>query len=396
MKELEAEALESLKNLWNASVVILVAWVLFLPAAVDRIEEYNAALQLTAWELLVKLTTSAKGGFRYWGDDNWCLKEAVSKEDLSRDPNPIPKSNDPLLSKVCVQDSQIPGGCSDACSRLVVEWTFWPEPQAFFVYLSTAQIRNQITTVGHAATWTPGRAQADLKVVADSGQLPFNSYVISRVLDNDGKPFLAVHNEEDLEAAENFWGYNNSITLEDRDVKKLSRPLDTAVILHYSGTDDLASIDDKKLRELQQDADFSRGSLTVAGVNLNVGFVYAGLGILMAVIAFLMLGPLLVLRHQLDRVTTSWTLAIRTVERPGLEAMLIVIWIGWAIVPLLTVPIQLVGLTALPSPYRFVEYVNLPLLIFSSVVFLRAAFIVRALRRYSNTPSLTSAEIQIP
>src|SRR5579862_5439465 len=57
MKELDDHALKSLEHLWDASVVFLAVWILFLPGAVEQMKKHDAAVQMTTWKLLADLVS---------------------------------------------------------------------------------------------------------------------------------------------------------------------------------------------------------------------------------------------------------------------------------------------------------------------------------------------------
>ena len=106
-------------------------------------------------------------------------------------------------------------------------------------------------------------------------------------------------------------------------------------ILDYVDVDSLSDITEEKVLKFQETVDLSRGTLSVDGLNLNVGFAFAGIGLLIGATAFLMIGPLMVLSNQQTiPEPVMWTLAMATKNRPMLEAVICALWMFWAGTPI--------------------------------------------------------------
>ena len=371
----KSKALESLKSLWNTSLIISVVWLLFLPGAIEQLRRYEAASQLTAWRLLVGLTkdlpTQENGVYL---DPGWVKNEP--QENFVGEPPP--RSKYPLYGEVC---SEVEADDSDelpdkSCSPLAVT-SRWPVERQFSIFLSTElfdrEDRVHPSTDIDGGGWKPypGPSMTHFIVVARTRELPFSSYIISY----DGDNYM-VHSRYDT------W---TKTLLNEWPITKLvpySRPLHMQEILDYVDVDSLSDITEEKVLKFQETADLSRGTLSVDGLNLNVGFAFAGIGLLIGATAFLMIGPLMVLSESTnDPEPVMWTLAMATKNRPMLEAVICALWMFWAGTPIAVGLAQLSFSAYLPTMYRVMMTIGVLALAFGAVVFFRLALLVRRLRQ---------------
>ena len=363
------EALESLQKLWNASVIIILVWLLFLPGALEQLKEYDAALQLTTWRLLFELTKilplEANGDYLKEGYISSVPMEAFVGQ-------PPPHYGHPLFGMVCFRDTE----GTDDCNRPLVVQTNWPEQSQIGIFLSTELFSSVDSDDFDGSRWTP-RSFSKLtrfKVISTPTELPFQTYIISRVVNGDERYLVG--------SVDDKW---TKVADPESDIPT-SRPLHEQEILSYVGVDSVTDITSDQLRKFQEAADLSHGTLSIAGLNLNVGFSFAGIGILLAAVAFLMLGPLLVLGVRTDKSeSATWTLAVCTRDRPLLEVILFAIWSLWAISPILIGITQVFENAPLPIIYRGIRGAGMLGLVFASYLFIRATIIFRALR-LASTP----------
>jgi hypothetical protein len=387
-EELVEDSFSSLQNLWNASVLVLVVWVLFLPSAIARLNEYDAALQLTAWKLLTDLSSQK-------------LENVINGEQCLSDWDQLEshKTSSPLLFDLVCSNLQ-GSSCTGHCYPLDVQ-TLWPQIADVYIRLSPEQTGmdpknpDRIET-SLAPAWLPNKKgfSRSFRIVTTvkssrnievpyTGEVPFDSYVITIFFDKGGKGYTAV--SAGAPRSQEFDLYHIGYSIDfNVALKEASRPGNAETALYYAKLDDFTKLNAQNLSEMQRDADLSRGSLSLGGIDLNIGFAFAGVGVITAVLAFLMLGPLMVLRfYNNQQTSTSWILAIGTFGRPGVEGVVFVIWLIWTCLPLVVIVLQLCTNVPTPSSYMFLKYVNEPLLLFSSGVFLCVSMSVRRLRRNS-------------
>ena len=188
-----SEALDSVRNIWNASIVIILTWCFFLPSAVERLNAYDTALHMTAWRLLVELSRALPTSVS--SDRYLKVGYAVNRPASGFVGQRPPKYRYPLLGLDCWRlkaDSAIdqPGG--EDCSPLVLNAT-WPEQRRIVVFLSTEFVEAKDGFDGSAWQPNPGASLVHFKVVAHAGKLPISSYIVSYV----GPTEYYMHNQND-------------------------------------------------------------------------------------------------------------------------------------------------------------------------------------------------------
>jgi len=220
-------------------------------------------------------------------------------------------------------------------------------------------------------------------VVTTATDLPFRSYILGPWGTAAGQP-----GDYYVYGREHAW---TKVVLNDlkagRHVVPSHGPLLEADILSGVGVASMEEVTPEKLRLFQQSADLSQGGIVVAGLNLDVGFAFAGVGILLGAAVFLMLGPLIALQNSGSPPELStWTMAMPTTGRPLLEGAVASVWIFWVLMPIGIVVTQLLVRAPLPYAYEPIRWVGFLGLVLALWVHTRCALILRGIRHARTAP----------
>jgi hypothetical protein len=348
------DALNSLRTLFLSSLAILVLWFLTWPAAVIKLQQYDQARDLEAWVR---------------------LKELIKNPELdvfSMDP-------DESISDYTVERTgQMPqGGDYDETIELKVA-SVWPYDGTYPVTL----IPETYFRAGHEDITKHARIY---KVRADTDDLPLSGYFAVFEHDHDGRFIVPADDAGFL--ADSRRGLRWIFVAAQNRFQPRYWPFVAGRLGNYGflGKPSDLGATDQALTKLYSASDprVPSSGVQIFGLQLSIALFFSGAGILLAAIAFACFGPIVRLRGTSASSTQAWIMSLpRPLGVVGglLEPCIAVIGLAWALAPLVILVLQVRSAVVARPGNVWLLGIGAGGLIFSSVVFLIAAFELRHVR----------------
>ena len=324
------DAIRSLHALFVTSLLVLLVWLLAWPAATEKIRLYHATAEVTAWAAMREALTG--------------LHRSVFAEDANADitedemlGEPRPPSNEP-------EDVKLP-------LEAIITWP--DERTEGFTLVHAEQFDPRVMTL-------KGSAARVYRIVTQHGDLPFHNHYAVFVRDT----VPALENEDVVEKPRTRIGVIAPTFPQFRNIRNAgTRQADLALQranfpdrwgevrlalrrLGYPGAPEELSSNDAALARLQSEEDprLRSGGVTIFGAQLSLAQFFSSVGLLLAGVAFSMVGPLIALRSAGSRAHgQSWVFVVpgaaRGVRRL-LDRVATVITGVWAMSPLVILFLQ--------------------------------------------------------
>jgi hypothetical protein len=365
------DAIRALHTLFFTSLLVLMLWLLTWPAATEKIRLYHATAEVTAWAATREaLAAMHRDVFTEAADTDIAADEVTGE--------PKPPSNEP--------ETLMP-----ALEAIIT----WPDERAeAFTLVHAGQFDPKVMTLR-------GSAARVYRIVTEHRDLPVNNHYA--VFVQDTVPVLENNDVVDKPrkrigiVAPTFPQFNNlrgagtrqadlalqRANLPDRwsDVRLALRRLG------YTGAPEELSTNDPALARLQSEDDprLRSGGVTIFGVQLSLAQFFSSVGLLLAAVAFAMIGPLSALRSAGSRAHgQSWVFVVPGSRRGGrrlLDWITTAITGVWTIAPVAILVLQLqsaVDLRGLTTGWLFGA--GALGLVFSAVVFAMVSVELRRVR----------------
>jgi hypothetical protein len=362
------DSIASLRTLFSASLLTLVVWLAAWPATSEKLSLFAATVELHEWV---------------------DLKDRLAR--LERDVFETP-ANEPILSDLETEQRIAPNEETyEVPVDLVVDST-WPERRkwkfrlepADFDRASLADLARAYRVTGRDIPRSWQRAYAlFLKIDADAEaeseedeEEPSSGVEIGLVATHDPSFDVPRPGARQIRAA--LRNANQPARWEELRLALLEQGFD--------GDAGALTREDAALARLRSHVDVrkERGGVSVLGMELHLGQFFAVIGVVLAVQAFLALGPLLALREaEVPRATQTWIFLLPVARRPGrrlLEALILAVTIAWAAAPLGILALQIVSYLRLGSPPHALFWPGGLGLIASALVFAFVTHTLRSLR----------------
>jgi hypothetical protein len=365
------DAIRSLHALFFTSLLVLFLWLLAWPAATEKIRLYHATAEVTAWAAM----REALAG----------LHRSVFTEDADADitedetlGEPKPPSNEP-------EDIKLP-------LEAIITWP--DERTEGFTLVHADQFNPRVMTL-------PGTVARVYRIVTEHGDLPFHNHYAVFVQDT----VPTVEKDDVIDKTRQRIGiiaptFPQFRNIRNAGTRQAALALQRANFpdrwsevrlalrrLGYSGVPEELSSNDLALARLQSEEDprLRSGGVTIFGVQLSLAQFFSSVGLLLAGIAFSMVGPLVALRSAGTRNHgQSWVFVAPGATRGGrrlLDWIATVITSAWALSPLVILFLQwrsagdLQGLTT-----GWLFALGAVGLVFSAIVFSIVAIELRRVR----------------
>jgi hypothetical protein len=324
------DAIRSLHSLFFTSLLVLLLWLLAWPAATEKIRLYHATAEVTAWAAMREALAGLQRS----------VFSADADADITEDEmlgEPKPPSNEP-------EDVKLP----------LVAIITWPEERTEgFTLVRAEQFNPHVMTL-------QGTVARVYRIVTQHGDLPFHNYYAVFVRDT----VPTVENGDVVDKPRTRIGIVASTFPQFRTIRNAgTRQADHALQranfpdrwgevrlalrrLGYSGAPEELSSNDPALARLQSEADprLRSGGVTIFGAQLSLAQFFSAVGLLLAGVAFSMIGPLIALRSAGSRAHgQSWVFVVPGSARGGrrlLHWVATVITAVWAMSPLLILFLQ--------------------------------------------------------
>ena len=323
------DAIRSLHALFFTSLLVLLLWLLAWPAATEKIRLYHATAEVTAWA---------------------AAREALAgmHRSVFAEPPDTDIAEDEMLG-----EPQAPSNEPEDI-RFALEATItWPDE------------RTEPFTLVHAEQFNPrmmtltGTAARVYRIVTEHGDLPFHNHYA--VFVQDTVPTL--ENGDVVEKPRTRIGIvpatfpqfkmrgagtrQADLALQRADVPDRWSEVRLALRrLGYAGAPEELSTSDAALARLQSEEDprLRSGGVTVFGAQLSLAQFFSSVGLLLAGVAFSMIGPLIALRSA-SFVThgQSWVFVVPargSLGRRLLDCVASVFTAAWAVSPIVILVLQ--------------------------------------------------------
>ena len=311
------DAIRALHTLFFTSLLVLTLWLLAWPAATEKIRLYHATADVTAWV---------------------AMRDAL--QTINRNVVAEPADVDITEDLVTGEPRPPRGEADDIRVPLSVELTWPTERSEGFTLVHPEGVDPRRLTIA-------GASARVFRIITDHGDLPIHDHYAVFMRDND---------PEDKERervgiiAPTFAGFRNMQYAGTRQVDAALRNDNaperweevrlTLLRLGYAGSPSGLSPTDAALESLQAEADprLRSGGITIFGVQLSLAQFFSSVGLLLAAVAFAMMGPLIALRSAGSRVHgQSWVFVVPDSRQGGrrmLDWITTLITTVWTLTPL--------------------------------------------------------------
>jgi len=366
------DAIKSVHTLFFTSLLVLLLWLLTWPAATEKIRLYHATAEVTAWAAMRATLASLHRSVFVEEPEDDITEDQVLGE-------PRPPTNEP-------EDVSLP---------LEVILT-WPEERTErFTLIHAGQFNPRAMTL-------PGTIARVYRIKTAHGDLPFHDHYA--VFLRDTTPVVENGDVVDKRRVRigviapsfpQFRDLQNAGTRQaDLALQRANAPdrwdeVRLAMLrLGFAGTPAELSPNDPALARLQAEDDprLRSGGVTIFGVQLSLAQFFSSVGLLLAGVAFAMIGPLIALRASTSREHgQSWVFVVPGSARGGrrvLDWVTTLITSAWAVSPLAILFLQwqnAADLQGLTTGWLF--GVGAIGLVFSAVIFAIVAIELRRVRK---------------
>jgi len=366
------DAIRSLHALFFTSLLVLLLWLLTWPAATEKIRLYHATADVTAWAAMRETLASLHRDV---------FAEAAD-EDITEDMTlgePRPPQNEP-------EDVRLP-------LEVIVTWP--DERTEGFTLVHADQFNPRVMTL-------PGTAARVYRIMTAHGDLPLHNHYA--VFVRDTTPVVENGDVVDkprvrigiiAPAFPQFRNIRNAGTRQaDLALQRANVPdrwQDVRLAMRrlgFAGAPAELSPNDPALARLQAEEDprLRSGGVTIFGAQLSLAQFFSSVGLLLAGVAFAMIGPLIALRSSASRGHgQSWVFVVPGSSRGGrrvLDWVTTLITSAWAASPLAILFLQwqsAADLQGLTTGWLF--SVGAVGLLFSTVIFAIVAIELRRVRK---------------
>lgn len=318
------DAIRALHTLFFTSLLVLMLWLLTWPAATEKIRLYHATAEVTAWVATREaLATMHRSVFTVRPDADIDTDEVTGE--------PKPPSNEP-----------------ETLTPQLEAIITWPDERAeAFTLVHAEQFNPKVMTL-------KGSAARIYRIITAHGDLPVHNHYA--VFVEDTVPTLENNDVIDKPrtrigiVAATFPQFNNipaaGTRQADLALQRANFPDrwgDVRLALRrlgYTGSPEELSTNDPALARLQSEDDprLRSGGITIFGVQLSLAQFFSSVGLLLAAVAFAMIGPLIALRSAGSRVHgQSWVFVVPDSRQGGrrmLDWITTLITTVWTLTPL--------------------------------------------------------------
>jgi hypothetical protein len=363
------DAIGSLRTLFSASLAVLVLWLVTWPATGEKLALFAAAVELHEWVALKDRLGRLESSVFETSPGQAISGEAETAQRIA--------PNDELYDR---PDTEI------------VVSTTWPERRSYTITLEPVIYDPKGLADRARAYQVTGR---DLPL--SWGQL----YAVFRRVDPERDVEDPTALDEEPRAVElglvpaSYRGFKGPrpgerqvlAALRDANFPPSWEELRLPLLEHgFDGDASALTRDDAALAGLRGAVDVRKESagISILGVQLSLSQLFAAIGLVLAIQAFLALGPLLALRAAEDRrASLAWIFALPRTDAPGraaLEGVICAVTFGWAAAPLGILVLQCVSYARLGSAPHWSFWPGALGLAASALVFAAVAVELRALR----------------
>ncbi len=363
------DAIASLRTLFSASLAVLVLWVATWPATGEKLAQFSAAVELHEWV---------------------ALKDRLTRLERSAFETPPGRA---IADDAETMERAAPNDESYAAPTEIVVSTTWPERRSYSIRLEPVIFDSSGLSDVARAYRVSGR---DLP--PSWGRL----YAAFRKIDPEREAEDPAALEEEPRA-----GVEVGLVPADYAGFQLPRPGERQILaalrdanfprsweelrlpLLERGFDGDASAltrDDAALAGLRGAVDVRKESagISLLGLQLSLSQLFAATGLVLAIQAFLALGPLLALQAAADRRSSlSWIFALPVSGEAGralVEPVICAVSVAWAVAPLGILALQCLSYARLGSAPHGSFWPGALGLVASALVFARVAAELRGLR----------------
>lgn len=375
------DAISSLRTLFSASLAVLVLWIVTWPATGEKLALFSAAVELHEWV---------------------ALKDRLGRVERSVFETP---PGQPIVGDAEDVVRIAPNDESTSVPTDLVVSTTWPERRSYSITLEPVIHGPSGATDGARAYRIAGRG-----LPASWGRL----YAVFRRIDPEREleDPAALEDPTGLEDEQragvevglvpaDYAGFQVPrpgerqllAALRDANFPRSWEELRLPLLEHgFDGDASALTRDDAALAGLRGAVDVRKESagISMLGVQLSLSQLFAAIGLVLAIQAFLALGPLLALRASEDRRSSlSWIFVLpvgRDAGRALLEAAICAVTFGWALAPLGILTLQCISYARLGSAPHWSFWPGALGLVASALVFAWVAAELRAARAGSRSP----------